>query len=88
MLNSDGNIFTERKLKEQSETRGEVRVHTGVGKHCRYVIGTESVTKADRQGLERARPWIRLSALDSPYFGAKSSSEELCIHLSRYISAC
>lgn len=88
MLNSDRNIFTERKLKEQSETSGEVRVHLGADKHCRYFISTESVTKADRQGLERARPWIRLSALDSPYFGAKPSSEELCIHLSQHSFAC
>ena len=79
-LNSDGKIFT--TLKERNETSAEVRVHTGVGEHYRYCISTESVTKADSQGLERACLWIRLSALDSPHFGSKPSSEELCIHLS------
>lgn len=54
----------------------------GTGEHYRYSISTESVTKADSHGLEGACLWIRLSAPDSPYFGAKPSSEELCIHSS------
>lgn len=51
----------------------------GHRQHYRYCISTESVMKADSQGLERA--WLPLSALNSPCFGAKPSSEELCIHL-------
>lgn len=51
------------------------------GEHYRNCISIESVTKADSQGLEGACLWIRLGALVSSYFGAKPSSEELCIHL-------
>lgn len=51
------------------------------GEHYRNCISIESVTKAHSQGLEGACLWIRLGALVSSYFGAKPSSEELCIHL-------
>lgn len=54
----------------------------GACEHYRYCISTELVTKADSQGLEKACLQVRLSAPDSPYFGAKTPLEELCIHLS------